>query len=116
MPDSILPSTRLHPFPGRYDGPQPRLGFDLEGVHDSRRARQTQTKRAASGEMILEGRLGIVEARALVDGLDLDASATVSGIFKPSHEQVTPSAPVFEDVASELRDDSRYHGRFRCPK
>jgi hypothetical protein len=36
--------------------------------------------------MILEGRLGVVEARAVVDGLDLDASAASSGIFKPSHQ------------------------------
>jgi len=116
MPDSILLSTRLHPFLGRHDGPRPWLGFDLEGVHDPRRARQAEPQRSASGVMILEGRLAVVEARALVDGLDLDTSAAPGGIFKPGHQQVTPPAAVFEDIAPEFRGDGRYHGHFRCPK
>ena len=116
MPDSILLSTRLHPFLGRYNGPRPWLGFDFEGVHDPRRARQAESKRPASGVMIPEGCLAVVEARALVDGLDLDTSAAPGRIFKPGHKQVTPPAAVFEDVAPEFRGDGCYHRYFRCPK
>ena len=66
--------------------------------------------------MIFEGRLDIAQARALVDRLDLDTSATARVIFKPSHQQVAPATAVFEDVASQLRGDGRYHGHLRCPK
>ncbi len=99
MPDSTLPSTRLHPFLGRHDSPRAWLGFDFEGVHDPRRTRQTEPKRATSGEMILEGGLDIAEARSVVDGLNLDTSSTAGCIVKPGHQQVTPAAAVFEDVA-----------------
>ena len=66
--------------------------------------------------MILEGCLAVVEARALVDGLDLDTSAASSGIFKPGHQQVATPATVLEDVAPEFRGDGCYHNYFRCPK
>jgi hypothetical protein len=115
MPDSILLSTRLHPFLGRHDGPS-SWGLNLEGVHDPRRARQAESQRSSSGEMILEGRLGVVEARAIVHRLDLDASTPMGAILNPGHHQVTAATAVFEDIAPEFRGDSRYHGHFRCPK
>jgi hypothetical protein len=116
MPNSTLLSTRLHPFLGRHDGPHSRLGLDLKGVHDARRPWQAEPQRPASGVMIPEGRLGVVEARALVDGLDLDTSAAPGGIFKPGHQQMTPAAAIFEDVAPEFRGNGRYHGHFRNPE
>src|SRR5215207_4462257 len=113
MPDSILLSTRLHPFLGRHDGTCSRSGVDLEGVHDPSRARQTEPKRPASGEMILQRRLDVVEARAIVHRLDLDAPMPMDEILNPGHQQVAAATAVFEDIASEFRGDSRYHGHFR---
>jgi hypothetical protein len=115
MPDSILLSTRPYPFPGRDNGSRPGLGFDLEGIHDPCRARQTQTERAASRIVVLKRRIDVQEAWALVDSLDLDTTAT-GDIFQPGHQQVAPPAAIFEDVASEFRGDGRDHGQFRCPK
>src|SRR3974390_9773 len=103
MPDSILLSTRVHPFLGRHDSPRSWLGLDLEGVHDPRRARQAESQRAARGEMILERRLGVVEARASVHRLDLDPSARMGAILNPGHHQITAGAAVFEDIAPEFR-------------
>ena len=102
MPDSILLSTRLHPFPGRHDGPRPWLGFDLERVHDPRRARQAEPKSAASGEMIFQGALWVEKPRAIVDGLHFDAPAAACAIVKPGHQQVTATAAILQNVASEL--------------
>ena len=50
-----------------------------------------------------------------IDRFDLHAGAA-SRIFKPGHQQVTPAAAVFEDVASEFRGDGRDHNHLRCPK
>jgi len=50
----------------------------------------------------------------MINRFELDASAGI--IPKPSHQQVTTAAAIFEDVSAELGSNSRYHCYFHRTK
>ena len=110
MPDSILLSTRLHPFPGGHGGACARPRFDFESIHDARGSRESESKCSAGREVIFKRVLRIEKARAVVDSLHFDARAATCTIIEPGHQQMTAAPAIFQNIASELRYDGRDHG------
>src|SRR5262245_7928751 len=102
MPDSILLSTHLHPFPGRYGGTRARPRLYFERIHDARRPGEAKSKRAPSREVIFERALRVEEPRTIVDGFHFHTQAAISAVVEPSHQQMAAAAAIFQNVASEF--------------
>ena len=66
--------------------------------------------------MILQRPLRIEKPLTIVDGFDFDASPAAGTIFHPSHQQVTSTAAVLQNVASELGRDGCDHCHVRGSK